>query len=93
MKHTSIHLFMGKDWVTFASNFYFRPQAPQKLPHNPLRYGETFSGKMKFWVVKSYTPLSQNFEVDLSDFTSILSSNDKISSKPEIKSMLPSPGI
>ena len=34
--------FMAKNWVTFASNFSFRPQAPEKRPENRRKTA-------KFW--------------------------------------------
>jgi len=58
-----------KNWVTFASNFYFRSQA--------VKYGLIIK------IGQSYTLLSSVVEVDLSDLTITICRNDKTYPKTE----------
>ena len=73
---------MTKNWMTFASNFYFRAQAPKYCPIIFKNMGK-FEGKRKIGSYKNYTLFSSDVEVDLSDFTITLSRNNKIGSKTE----------
>ena len=68
--------------MTFASNFSFRPQAPKYWPII-FKNMRKCQGKIGIGSYKSYTLLSSDVEVDLSDFSITLSRNDRISSKTE----------
>ena len=45
---------MGKNWVTFASIFSFRPQAPEKRPKKSQKNSKILSVSFKYRSIKSY---------------------------------------